>query len=272
MRSAKMHRKHSCAHAKVDTWETDTLVQVSVFCNVSVAVMTVCSATLLCPRSSSFSANTSLNSSSNEFSCSICFPVSSSLIVTWACGLWPFNDGLWRSSSTRIRSGQASSSSWQSLPRLITSLLCWGCVLMLTSSSGHGSACENTRRTGRCTTWFGESVAMETTPRLRSMTAPTLVRSAPRRTGYVKSSIIMNSWENPPGETFKRAVRVHVRSWLFVAYKEGAVSATLIAVPAHSTTDGETRDTSAPVSETQSPPSMMSTLSAPGITPLFQEL
>ena len=152
-----------------------------------------------------------------------------------------------------VRSGQASSSSWLSLPRLMTSVLGWGCVLMLTSSPGHDSPWENTRRTGRCTTSFGESVAMETTPRLRSITAPTLVRkSAPRRTGYAKSSITANSWENPPGETVRRVVPVHVRGWLFAAYNEGAVSVTLIAAPARSTTGGETIDTSAPVSITQS--------------------
>ena len=135
----------------------------------------------------------------------------------------------------------------------MTSVLGWGCVLILTSSPGHDSAWENTRRTGRCTTSFGESVAMETTPRLRSITAPTLVRkSAPRRTGYAKSSITANSWENPPGETVRRVVPVHVRGWLFAAYNEGAVSVTLIAAPARSTTGGETIDTSAPVSITQS--------------------
>ena len=51
---------------------------------------------------------------------------------------------------------------------------------MFTSSPGHDSACENTRRTGRCTTSFGESVAMETTPRLRSITALLLSENRPR--------------------------------------------------------------------------------------------
>ena len=40
MQNAQTHPDHSPAHAKVDTWEMDTIVQVSVFCDVSVVVMT----------------------------------------------------------------------------------------------------------------------------------------------------------------------------------------------------------------------------------------